>query len=151
GYQLGLDQANATTTVVVYNPIDFWPIIAWVWRRIRPERIVLIDSDLWPSFLAIAHDERTPVYLANARLSPRSERRYRRTAWLAKKFFWQRLTQVLAQDEGDVPRWQSVGVPPERIVVTGSIKFDLAEINSTASKRFFDLLHSAGIGTERPV
>jgi len=151
GYQLGLAQANAATTVVVYNPIDFWPVIAWVWRRIQPERIVLIDSDLWPSFLVIAHRQRTPVYLANARLSPRSERRYRRTAWLAKRFFWQRLTQVLAQDEGDVPRWQSVGVPPERIIVTGSIKFDLAETNSTAGKRFFDLLHSVGINTERPI
>jgi 3-deoxy-D-manno-octulosonic-acid transferase len=143
GYQLGLDQANAATTVVVYNPIDFWPVVTWVWRRIQPECIVLIDSDLWPSFLAIAHNQRTPVYLANARLSPRSEPRYRRTAWLAKRFFWQRITQVLAQDEGDVPRWQSIGVPPERITVTGSIKFDIAEVNSTAGKRFFYFFYFA--------
>ena len=151
GYQLGQDQANAAMTVVVYNPIDFWPVITWVWSRIQPERVVLIDSDLWPSFLARAHQRNTPVYLANARLSLRSERRYRRTAWLAKRFFWQRITRVLAQDEGDVPRWQSIGVPPERITVTGSIKFDLAEANPTKNKRFFDLLRSAGIKPERPI
>jgi 3-deoxy-D-manno-octulosonic-acid transferase len=61
--------------------------------------------------------------LANARLSPRSERRFRRWRWLAGPLF-SMPAAVLVQEEGDAARWSGIGVPRERIHCAGSIKYD---------------------------
>src|ERR1700746_216514 len=55
GYALGQQRRdNRQWIEVIYNPIDFYPIVKACWRRISPREVILIDSDLWPSFLALA-------------------------------------------------------------------------------------------------
>ena len=69
GYALGQQRRdNRAWIEIIYNPIDFYPIVSLCWKQIRPREAILIDSDLWPSFLALAKAHRSPVYLANARL-----------------------------------------------------------------------------------
>ncbi|HEX4202090.1 MAG TPA: glycosyltransferase N-terminal domain-containing protein [Chthoniobacterales bacterium] len=147
GYQLALDRAPEWSRVI-YSPIDFYPLLLRIWRLMRPRAVVLIDSDLWPSFLAIAHQRNTPVFLANARLSPRSEGRYLRSQRLAKPLFWDRLTAVLSQDPHDAERWTRLGLGRDRIVLTGSIKYDTADV--PPNPRFVDWLKDHGIEPDRP-
>ena len=146
GYQLALDRAPDCSRVI-YSPIDFYPLLLRIWRLLRPQAIILIDSDLWPSFLAIAHHEKTPVFLANARLSPRSEGRYLRFQRLTKPLFWDRLTAVLSQDYHDTERWTRLGLRPDQIVLTGSIKYDTGDI--PANLRFVAWLKDQGIDPHR--
>ena len=146
GYQLALDRAPERSRVI-YSPIDFYPLLLRIWRLLRPRAVILIDSDLWPSFLAIAHQQNTPVFLANARLSPRSEARYLRFQRLAKPLFWDQLTAVLSQDPHDSERWARLGLQPEQIVLTGSIKYDTAD--TPANLRFVDWLKDQGIDPNR--
>src|SRR5258708_35388025 len=94
----------------------------------RPRDVILIDSDLWASFLAIAHQQKIPVFLANARLSPRSEARYLRFQRFARPLFCDRLTVVLSQDHHDADRWARLWLLPDQIVFTGSINYDTADI-----------------------
>ena len=69
GFSLGQQRRdNRPWIEIIYNPIDFYPIVEACWQKIRPQKAILIDSDLWPSFLALAKKHRSPVYLANARL-----------------------------------------------------------------------------------
>ena len=76
GYSLGVRHANERDWIeVIYSPIDFYPIVKHCLRMVRPRAVILIDSDLWPSFLAVARTSGFPVFLANARLSHRSEKR----------------------------------------------------------------------------
>jgi 3-deoxy-D-manno-octulosonic-acid transferase len=147
GYQLALDRAPEWGQVI-YSPIDSYPLLLRIWRLMRPRAVILIDSDLWPSFLAIAHQQDTPVFLANARLSPRSEARYLRFQQLAKPLFWDRLTAVLSQDHHDAERWGRLGLRPDQIVLTGSIKYDTADV--PANLRFVDWLKDQGIDSSRP-
>src|SRR5438132_12184477 len=63
---------------VMYTPLDYWPIMRRAVSVIRPTRIVLVEAEVWPNLAAEAHTRRIPLLLVNARLSPRSERRYRR-------------------------------------------------------------------------
>src|SRR6202166_3926750 len=92
GYALGQQRrAHRQWIEVIYNPIDFYPIVSACWRQIQPRAAILIDSDLWPSFLAVAKAHRTPVYLANARLSSRSEKRYAKLRGVAQALFWQKV------------------------------------------------------------
>ena len=147
GYQLALDRAPGWSRVI-YSPIDFYPLLRPIWRLIRPRAIILIDSDLWPSFLAIAQRNQTPVFLANARLSPRSEARYLRFRRFAKPLFWNRLTAVLSQDPHDAERWSRLGLRPDQIIITGSVKYDTAD--TQPNPRFVDWLTDQGIDFRRP-
>ena len=147
GYRLALDRAPHWSRVI-YSPVDFYPLLRPIWRLIRPQSVILIDSDLWPSFLAIARQERTPVFLANARLSPRSEARYLRSQRFAKPLFWDRLSAILSQDPHDAERWTRLGLRSDQVVLTGSIKYDTAD--NPANLRFADWLKEVGIDPGRP-
>ncbi len=152
GYALGQQRrADRPWIEIIYNPIDLYPIVNACWRRIRPKEAILIDSDLWPSFLALAKAYQSPVYLANARLSGRSEKRYRKLRSVTGRLFWQNLTTLLAQDEVDAGRWSRVGVPAERITVTGSMKYDTEDIAPELEARFSDWLEKHGVSPRRPI
>src|SRR4029077_11731666 len=108
---------------VMYTPLDFWPIMRRAFSVICPARIVLIEAEVWPNFAAAAHGRRTPLALVNARSSPRSERRYRRFRFFVAPTF-RLLDLVCVPEMRDVERWTALGIPRNRIHVTGSIKFD---------------------------
>jgi 3-deoxy-D-manno-octulosonic-acid transferase len=108
---------------VMYTPLDYWPIMRRAFSVICPARIVLVEAEVWPNLAAEAHVRRIPLALVNARLSPRSERRYRLFRFFVAPTF--RLLDLVCVPEGtDVERWTALGVSRNRIHVTGSIKFD---------------------------
>src|SRR3982751_1254683 len=64
-------EKNATPEIeVLYSPLDFWPIVRRAFRVIRPERIILVEAEVWPNLVAEARDRNIPIALVNARLSP---------------------------------------------------------------------------------
>lgn len=107
----------------LYRPIDLPLCVYFAFQVIRPRLLVLVESELWPNTLAAAAIRRIPIALVNARLSPRSERRFRWFGVLSRPLF-EKLNLVLTQTAGDVDRWASLGVPRERLQHSGSIKFD---------------------------
>src|SRR6476469_10280907 len=108
---------------VMYTPLDYWPIMRRAFSVIRPARIVLVEAEVWPNLAAAAHARRIPLALVNARLSPRSERRYRRFRFFVAPTF-RLLDLVCVPELRDIERWAALGVPRNRIQLTGSIKFD---------------------------
>jgi len=108
---------------VMYTPLDYWPIMRRAFLVIRPARIVLVEAEVWPNLAAAAHVRRIPLALVNARLSRRSERRYRRFRFFVAPTF-RLLNLVCVPERPDIERWTALGVPRDRIHVTGSIKFD---------------------------
>jgi 3-deoxy-D-manno-octulosonic-acid transferase len=152
GNKLGLEKADRRVTEVVYSPLDFFPIVSRLLNRIKPLATVMIDSDLWPSFLAAASLLKVPAYVANARLSPRSEKRYSRLHWLARKFFWDRISTLCAQDLPDAGRWRKLGLSDRQIRVTGSLKYDTARSFSLEnSPDFRKWLVVRGFDLDRPI
>ena len=119
-----LANRNASSWIeVMYAPLDFWPIMRRAFAVIRPARILLIEAEIWPNLAAEAHARRIPIALVNARLSPRSEKRFRLFRFLVAPTF-RLLDLVCVQDPADVDRWQQLGVERSRIRNTGSIKYD---------------------------
>src|SRR5438045_3249346 len=108
---------------VMYTPLDYWPSMRRAFSAILPVRMVLIEAEVWPSLAAAAHARRIPLALVNARLSLRSERRYRRFRFFVAPTF-RLLDLVCVPERRDVERWATLGVSRNRIHVTGSIKFD---------------------------
>ena len=119
-----LANQNASSWMeVMYTPLDYWPIMRRAFAVIRPVRIVLVEAEVWPNLAAEAHARRVPLVLVNARLSPRSEQRYRRFRVFVAPTF-RRLDLVCVPEREDIDRWAALGVPQDRIRVTGSIKYD---------------------------
>ena len=116
---------------VMYTPLDFWPVMRRAFSVIRPARIVLVEAEIWPNLAAEAHARRIPLVLVNARLSPRSERRFHRFQFLVAPTF-RLLDLVCVQEPEDVDRWHRLGVERSRIKYTGSIKYDPADFDYTA-------------------
>jgi len=121
---LALANKNAPSWMeVMYTPLDHWPIMRRAFAVIRPVRIVLVEAEVWPNLAAEAHARRVPLGLVNARLSPRSEQRYRRFRVFVAPTF-RLLDLVCVAERQDIDRWAALGVPRDRIRVTGSIKYD---------------------------
>ncbi len=134
---------------VLYTPLDFWPIMHRAFAVIRPLRIVLVEAEVWPNMTAFAHARRIPLALVNARLSARSEARFRRFRRLVVSCF-RRLDLVCVQEKEDVARWKSLDVPNDRIRVVGSIKFDPAEAESNPEIPQ-TVLRTLGVDLHRPI
>ncbi len=115
---------------VAYTPLDYWPIMRRAVSVIRPARIVLVEAEVWPNLAAEAHARGIPLALVNARLSPRSERRYRQFRFFAAPTF-RLLDLVCVQEPEDADRWQRIGVARSRIKCIGSIKYDPEGFDNT--------------------
>lgn len=137
------------TLEVMYNPIDFWPVMRRAFSVIRPARLVLVEAEVWPNLVAIARARRIPVALINARLSPRSEARFRRFRFFVAPTF-RCLDLVCVQEPEDADRWAALGIPRERVRVVGSVKFDTGDVQvrSDAPRQ---TLQDFGIEAGRPI
>jgi 3-deoxy-D-manno-octulosonic-acid transferase len=148
GFQVATEKAPEGVRVI-YSPVDFPFLIRGLFRRFKPRLIVLVDSELWPNMLDLAHRREIPVALVNARLSPRSARRYARFKAVTAPLL-QLLKLVCAQAEEHRVMWQEVGVPENSVVVTGSVKFDLEHVAAPKVRADFQHMLDA-FGAGRPV
>ena len=134
---------------VLYSPLDFWPIIRRAFAVIRPVRIVLVEAEVWPNLAAEARNRRIPLALVNARLSKRSEERFRRFRSFIGPTF-RCLDAVCVQEPEDVERWVALGIPRERIHHVGSIKYDPADVRLNPDLPL-EILGSFGIDRDSPI
>jgi 3-deoxy-D-manno-octulosonic-acid transferase len=113
-----------TSVAHCYAPYDFPDAVARFLRRVRPTLLVVMETELWPNLLHACAARGIPVVLANARLSTRSARGYRRVRWLTAPML-RALTAVAAQTPPDGERFLALGLAPAKLQVTGNLKFDL--------------------------
>jgi 3-deoxy-D-manno-octulosonic-acid transferase len=119
---------------------------------IRPAKIVLVEAEIWPNLAAKAHAQRAPLVLVNARLSPRSERRFRRFRFFVAPTF-RLLDLICVQEQEDVNRWAALGVERSRIKYTGSIKYDPTGLDQESGEFVAAFVGDIlpGLNPERPV
>jgi 3-deoxy-D-manno-octulosonic-acid transferase len=117
---------------------------------IRPQQLVLIEGEVWPNLVAECRRRSIPVSLVNARLSPRSEERFRRyTSWTGPIF--RLLDRICVAEPEDIERWRALGVDGERITCTGSIKFDNPSASSSREAEFRELITQIGVRSDTPI
>ena len=108
----------------VYFPYDLpWSLKRFL-RRVQPALLVMVETEIWPNLLQLCHEQGVLTLLANGRLSERSARGYARLGGFRREVFGL-IGSVAAQSQEDARRFIDLGVPPQRVEVTGSIKFDM--------------------------
>jgi 3-deoxy-D-manno-octulosonic-acid transferase len=109
---------------VFYCPLDLpWAVRAYL-NALNPRLLILAETEFWPNLLSGCFRRQIPVAVVNARISDRSWPRYRRLRWLWKPFL-SPLGRILAQSETDAARLKAIGCLPERLSVSGNLKFDV--------------------------
>ena len=145
GHQVVRDAALPGVRAL-YSPLDVPGLSGRCLKRFNPRAVVLIEAELWPNFAEACHRRNIPMVMLNARLSPRSEGRYRKVRAITSLLF-SRLTALGAQNERDKGRFAGIGVREEIITVTGSIKFDvLGDTPAAPREEFRTLLNNMAAG-----
>jgi len=121
----GFDEARKhfPDLAVFFWPLDFSWAVRRAVRRVRPSLVVLAEGQIWPNFLAAARAQQVPVAVVNARMSPSSFARYRRLGPLSRRLL-AGVDLFATQSPDYAAHLQQLGVPPDRIHVTGSVKYD---------------------------
>jgi 3-deoxy-D-manno-octulosonic-acid transferase len=109
---------------VFYFPMDFAFAIRPYIEALRPQMVVIAETEFWPNFLRLARGCGARVAVVNARISDRSWPRYRRFRGLLRKALCN-VDLFLAQTATDAGRLQDIGASPERVRVAGNLKFDI--------------------------
>ncbi|MGC2056943.1 MAG: 3-deoxy-D-manno-octulosonic acid transferase, partial [Candidatus Sulfotelmatobacter sp.] len=109
---------------VFYFPLDFAFAIRPYLRALRPQLVVVAETEFWPNFIRLVHASEAKIAVVNARISDRSWPRYRRFHGLMGKLL-ANVDLFLAQTPADAARLQDLGAPPDRVRVSGNLKFDI--------------------------
>jgi 3-deoxy-D-manno-octulosonic-acid transferase len=108
----------------VYAPYDLPGAVKRFLDRVRPKLAVIMETEIWPNLFHSCGQRDIPVVMANARMSARSARSYGRFSKLVAATL-QQCTAIAAQGTADRERLVELGARSERVVVTGSVKFDI--------------------------
>jgi 3-deoxy-D-manno-octulosonic-acid transferase len=123
GYDIANRHFTGHVGTIFYFPYDLAFSVNRITRKIAPEVVVIVETDIWPNFLFEMRKRRASVLLVNARLSKASFAGYKHLGFFAKEVFLN-FVHICAQSLEDAKRFHQLGIPLDRITITGNIKFD---------------------------
>ncbi|MBI3465967.1 MAG: 3-deoxy-D-manno-octulosonic acid transferase [Planctomycetes bacterium] len=126
GYTLA--QKRFPRQAVFYCPLDWSWATRRAMRRVRPAILVLAELELWPNLVRAARAQGAKVAVVNARLSQRSFKGYQRIRPLVRRLLAQ-INLIAVQNGEYADRFLALGADESRVHITGSMKFDGAEMD----------------------
>ena len=123
GYDIARDRLKNKVDRIHFFPHDFRFSVRRAAAAINPALVVLVETDLWPNFLTHMKQHNVPVILANSRLSQSSYNGYRRFSFFMSSPLVS-LAAICVQSDEDRRRFEALGIPAEKIEITGNLKFD---------------------------
>ena len=121
------------TVACSYLPIDFPFATARFLKRIKPQALCILETELWPNLMAISHKKNIPVLVINARLSEKSQQGYQKVAKLTH-IIMRSITVLASHNKTDAKRFIELGLEASKSHVTGSIKFDITPSDEQLAK-----------------
>jgi 3-deoxy-D-manno-octulosonic-acid transferase len=121
------------TVACSYLPIDFPFATARFLKRIKPQALCILETELWPNLMAISHKKNIPVLVINARLSEKSLQGYQKVAKLTH-IIMRSITVLASHNKTDATRFIELGLEASKSHVTGSIKFDITPSEEQLAK-----------------
>ncbi len=143
GYAEALKRYREKAFCIGLFPLDFWPCMQLAWKRIRPDVIILTESELWPEHLHKAYTKQIPTFLVNARISERSFARYEKCSSLARRLL-KKFDFIYATNKLNRARFLKLGAMPEKIQPFGNVKFDVAVGDAISAEARSDLYRELG-------
>jgi 3-deoxy-D-manno-octulosonic-acid transferase len=118
---------------IVPLPFDLTFVVRRFLQRFDPRLVIIVESELWPNFIRVARRYGASVAVVNGKMSAKSHRAHTRRRLIPRVLA--NLDLVAAQTDEHAARFRSLGVPAERIRVTGNMKYDLTRAPADAQRR----------------
>ena len=115
-----------------FFPFDLPGLCGRFLDRLRPDVVVIVETEIWPNFIAACARRGVPVVIVNGRLSQRSFGGYMRFRWFFAPIL-RTLRTISAQTAEDAERFIALGAPRENVTVGGNLKFDVSPPETAAS------------------
>ena len=107
----------------VLLPFDFFPFVRKCVKRINPEVLILIETEIWPSLIFCCRKRGIKIILANGRLSDRTFRRYLKLRYISQRLFNQ-IDIFFPQSKEEEQKFLKLGIKKFKIKGIGSLKSD---------------------------
>ena len=124
GFTLALERYSSIAAAIGIFPLDFWLFSVLAWKRIKPDMAILMEGERWPEHIYQARSRGVPIALINARISDRSFARYYTYSFVCEYLLYP-LNLILAATEQDYDRLITLGVNPEKMIMSGNLKLDI--------------------------
>ncbi len=144
GFHIAQSRLKREVAAFFFFPYDLHPTVRHRIRCVNPALVVMVETDIWPNFMTVLNKKRIPSILINARISDRSFNGFRRLPRFFSHLF-SLFHRVCTQTNRDTERLVRLGVPAERIITAGNIKFDQA-VDPLSVAEQQQIKHDLGIG-----
>ena len=124
GREIGDRSLRDVVDAGFYFPFDIPRLCGRFLDRLRPDVVVIVETEIWPNFLAECASRGIPAVIVNGRLSERSFRGYMRLRWFFAPVL-RTFRAICAQSREDTDRFVALGAPGGIVTVGGNLKFDL--------------------------
>ena len=132
--ETGRQTAEKRMDIPVYAfPVDVYGSPGRALDRLKPDMVIILETELWPNFLKAASERNVRIMLANGRISVRSFDGYRRVRFLIKKVL-SRFDRLAMIGPDDRDRIVGLGANPNRVTVIGNAKYDLLSARADLAK-----------------
>jgi len=118
------EQRLGNSVSIAYMPFDLSTPLNRFLDTIRPQRFLIMETELWPNAIRICHERGIPIALVNGRISERSYHGYTRIRFFMREVL-RKIDALCVQNEMYAERLRNLGAPDKNIYPTGNIKFDL--------------------------
>ena len=124
GQEVANNKLKEHTDEIVYFPYDFFFSVSSCLNKLKPNRIIIAETEIWPMFSMIANAKKISLMLVNGRISPSSYNGYRKLSFFFKKVL-SYYNEIFMQTKDDVTRIINIGALQDRVEFMGNLKFDI--------------------------
>jgi len=133
GHEISKKVLSSVADDITYFPFDFSFSVNSFFNAYKPDRVVIVETEIWPCFVKEAHKRGIDVYIANGRISPHSYTGYKKFSFVFKQIL-PLYKKILMQTKADAQRIRDIGAPEEKVEFMGNLKFDIT-VNLTADEQ----------------
>ncbi len=123
GFEIANELLKNRVDAIFFYPYDLLFSVKRITAKVDPAAVILVETDIWPNFLFELKKRKVPVALVNARLSKKSFDAYHRMSFFMKPVLLI-FSKICAQSAENAHRFENLGIPANRIIQTGNLKFD---------------------------
>lgn len=124
GQEIAHKKLSETADFITYFPFDFPFCINNMLKKIQPDSVFIMETELWPNFAYIMNKKKIPFFIINARISDRTYKSYKKLSFLFGSIL-KKYTSIYPQSKQDSDKLISIGANPETTKIMGNLKFDI--------------------------
>ncbi len=124
GQEIAQKKLGETCDFISYFPFDFPFCINNMLKKLKPDAIFVMETELWPNFANIVNKKKIPLFIINGRISDRTYKSYKKLSFIFEPIL-KKYTAIFPQSKQDGEKLISLGANPETTMVMGNLKFDI--------------------------